>query len=1761
MKKIELKTGVAEMTTIFNKFGIIILAIILVLLTTATAYTQSAPDVLDIPDQTINEGSTFTKINLDSYVTDDSAVSQIIWTSSGNTDLTIEITDREATITIPDSDWYGDETITFTAKDVDLLTDSDDAVFTVDNLNDRPDISDIPDQTINEGEDFDTIYLDNYVTDVDQDITTLAWSSSGETDLTVDITNRIATISMPDSNWSGSEIITFRATDDSLEYDEDAATFTVNEINDAPVVSGIPDQTINEGEDFDTIYLDDYVIDVDHEDSTIDWTHTGDYELNVKIKKRVATITTPTTDWSGVDTVIFTATDDSSATDSDTAIFTVDEINDPPVVTIANLSIEEDSSFETIELDTVVTDESDDSLIVWSVVDSLVNDFKVRINSTNRTAEIIPPDTNLSTGSRSAVFTFVAKDPGDSIGTNTATFEVDYTNDPPVLVAVDTTLTDAQDSIRLYLDDMVDDPDADHNDTDMTWSADWAVTDTFGVKISHLNDPSNRYVDITVEKTGVDSNWTLDIEFEVEDPGNSSDIDISTITKSWINDPPFWNELADHPPWSFIIWEGCSFGTLEFFSGDTGYASDVEGHYTLEYSFDVDDKDQLEIDKINDSVFDTEIENQFSDRAFSVQFNLRAKDSKGKTTPDPLPLTFTQIGVTADDLDFGNVLFKSTETIEFMIENPGVDQIAAPEFALTNEDEITLDRAGRASLNSPINGNTEARYYAMWTPLDTNSNPDTISITSDSVSTNCYPVLTMSGDVKYLILSPNEESFDFGYVNSLDQRLAKSETLIVTANANMSGIFDSAWLNNGSSFEIYEQPDADESIDNGSPFEIVLKTNVELDEEFNDQLHIEYTLESDGKQKTYSLKDIELIAEGDEPECNSLDDSIYFGREIIDSSSIEYMRINNPSMVDTYIDSITFPNFGDVFYPEETITWPFLIPADTDTNLPIIFKPSYGQRYEDIAEVWLMNSIFDPDPPRVIGIGSRVKWSSDNMIELGNVQLCDSQEVITFRIENRTDDAAIILSFEIDDTTWFDFGPSYNNPTGDTIENDGIIEISDVWFEPIDKDAPDPGDIFKISMSYSKSDGTDTEEYDCEYVRARGCAGGYESNGFLNFNSTVQLSDSIYDTLFIDNEGECDLTIESLDIDPPFSIVDYNTPAVIPGGSSDFIEIKYKPSSIDDETTVGDLTIRHDGYPSSGYSYETYCTNGSVETIAVTATWIDTIPPELDSIEPMTGSLNRQNYIYVSDIGGGVDTVTAIWRRGNEKINLEGIEPNNPPYLTGEIWILEITESELSDDELKSLGYEVKFTLIDQKENPYTTNWISVSGQYGKGYHSIESSDWLDGSGNDQLWHLISIPGDAENKSRNNIFSNLVESGQSNGGAYDDWRILRVENEDELLQMSSSNAQILPGIGYFFRHFNLDFTVDLPSGITIPTDTPFTIDLNPGWNLISNPFFFDIYIKANDFPSNVSSLIHTDPTSPGDTFTYDVVIDSSSGSGWMEPWVGYAIKNHSSQTRTISLDPHAGPTQYSGLARIGLQLTLNLIIDNKTSGHLTIGTNSTAADGPDINDVAEFDLFGKNEGIFSENVLSQDLYLRDIRPPSTLNSWDLHFNVRPSDQMSLTWDSPIELEDEMALVLRDAVMNSKIDMKATNKYSIPNPNQLPDGRFIIYYGHKSEVDDKFSVPVVTKPERFGIYQNYPNPFNPSTEIAFDVPRTSKVRIEIFNILGKKVTTLLDEDKSAGSHRVIWYGEDDQHQVVAAGIYFARMRVEDYSSTIKLLFVK
>lgn len=111
------------------------------------------------------------------------------------------------------------------------------------------------------------------------------------------------------------------------------------------------------------------------------------------------------------------------------------------------------------------------------------------------------------------------------------------------------------------------------------------------------------------------------------------------------------------------------------------------------------------------------------------------------------------------------------------------------------------------------------------------------------------------------------------------------------------------------------------------------------------------------------------------------------------------------------------------------------------------------------------------------------------------------------------------------------------------------------------------------------------------------------------------------------------------------------------------------------------------------------------------------------------------------------------------------------------------------------------------------------------------------------------------------------------------------------------------------------------------------------------------------------------------------------------------------------------------------------------------------------------------------------------------------------------------------------------------------------------------VDTLFRTPPVgvgfdeLLPSRYYLEQNFPNPFNPSTEIRFELPYRANVHLAIYDLLGKQVAVLLDEEVTAGVHNMTWNGLNNFGLLVSSGVYYYRLVTDDFFQTKKLMLLR
>ena len=119
----------------------------------------------------------------------------------------------------------------------------------------------------------------------------------------------------------------------------------------------------------------------------------------------------------------------------------------------------------------------------------------------------------------------------------------------------------------------------------------------------------------------------------------------------------------------------------------------------------------------------------------------------------------------------------------------------------------------------------------------------------------------------------------------------------------------------------------------------------------------------------------------------------------------------------------------------------------------------------------------------------------------------------------------------------------------------------------------------------------------------------------------------------------------------------------------------------------------------------------------------------------------------------------------------------------------------------------------------------------------------------------------------------------------------------------------------------------------------------------------------------------------------------------------------------------------------------------------------------------------------------------------------------------------------------------------------PNLANDPDGTVAdigAYYFSQLEANPREQI----LPKEFVLEQNYPNPFNPTTEIRFELAKTGRVTLKVYNIMGQEVASLTDGILAAGMHEIVFDAKD-----LASGIYVYRLEARNFSESKKMVVMK
>jgi len=397
------------------------------------------------------------------------------------------------------------------------------------------------------------------------------------------------------------------------------------------------------------------------------------------------------------------------------------------------------------------------------------------------------------------------------------------------------------------------------------------------------------------------------------------------------------------------------------------------------------------------------------------------------------------------------------------------------------------------------------------------------------------------------------------------------------------------------------------------------------------------------------------------------------------------------------------------------------------------------------------------------------------------------------------------------------------------------------------------------------------------------------------------------------------------------------------------------------------------------------------------------------------------------------------------------------------------------------------------------------------------------------------------------------------------WRVFRWQNEN-YAEHPDIDSTLTPGTAFWL--ITRDSTIfDIENAQSMNSSRAFNITLQPGWNQLGNPFAFQVAwdsVLAATAPA-VRSQVQAPVRWNGNDYEYSQIT--------LKPWEGYFVFNLSASPVTLSVPPRESQgTSALGKNMAWLQLAENeFVLQIKMHGLKSgwkdeqnfVGMLSGATAEPDRFDFLEAPPIG--DYIRLSIISERHAYAGNFRAISTTGSfWDLRLSTTGGkEKVRLTFSERKKLPAGFQIWVLDTDRQSSLPISQGQVELEIAPKGATTNLRLIVGTAEFAKESNAGIPLI--PYQFALRQNYPNPFlreakspalgggNPETRIEYELAERAEVKLEIFNLLGQSVRTLINATQSAGAYTINWDGKDRRGNFANSGVYFYRLTAGDPST--------
>ncbi|MFB6098257.1 MAG: T9SS type A sorting domain-containing protein [Salinibacter sp.] len=423
-------------------------------------------------------------------------------------------------------------------------------------------------------------------------------------------------------------------------------------------------------------------------------------------------------------------------------------------------------------------------------------------------------------------------------------------------------------------------------------------------------------------------------------------------------------------------------------------------------------------------------------------------------------------------------------------------------------------------------------------------------------------------------------------------------------------------------------------------------------------------------------------------------------------------------------------------------------------------------------------------------------------------------------------------------------------------------------------------------------------------------------------------------------------------------------------------------------------------------------------------------------------------------------------------------------------------------------------------------------------------------------YRMVSFPTQLDDPRFSNLFEPLAPYDST------EWRLFSV-SEDGFTSPNGGyreredlRARLETGRGIWLISRS-ETTLGPVRDTSVRTDQAYEIPLHEGWNLIGNPFAFDV-------PISQLRAANTDATLE-EVFGYDgTFVPKTNNDARLEPYGGYLVRLSGGKAGALRIDPtrtETGTALQKRTTRMTWHVDVSAQVGRARDALATFGVAPGAGDGIDPVDGREPPPVGEYVSLAFRPPVQGGRLWRDVRGANGhLQTWTATVRTDVSGRVTLRATGLRSVPAGTAVWLVDPALDLKRNLRETPQYRFPVSGKETTRRLRILVGSPAAVQEALGRDG-SRPQRVRLLPTVPHPVRSHATLRYEVPEPTRVTLALYDLLGRRVATLVDgRTVEAGIHAYTWT-RGARGRAVSSGTYLLRLRAGDVTRTGRFVVVR